>query len=194
MSQVEPTQTPTLEPIGMTDTPSVSPNPPPTIPTTPLVDTAAPTAGIPTPTPVGADLRPAAPMFAGTFMDGNEHRLADTVGTPTLLMCWAPWSPHCQRQLPAVQGFHEEFGGTKANIVGVAISAPEPEVRALIDRQSLSFPIAYDPAGQLANAYEVTGVPFYIFIDKSGRVAHTIPGAPGDVNAIKERISDLRAE
>ncbi len=39
----------------------------------------------------GVALRPPAPMFAGTFMDGNDYRLEDTVGTPTLLMFWAPW-------------------------------------------------------------------------------------------------------
>ena len=35
--------------------------------------------------------RPPAPMFARTFMDGNDYQLEDTVGTPTLLMFWAPW-------------------------------------------------------------------------------------------------------
>jgi len=39
----------------------------------------------------GAAQRPPAPMFAGTFMDGNDYQLEDTVGTPTLLMFWAPW-------------------------------------------------------------------------------------------------------
>ena len=39
----------------------------------------------------GAAQRPPAPMFAGTFMDGNDYQLEDTVGTATLLMFWAPW-------------------------------------------------------------------------------------------------------
>ncbi len=80
------------------------------------------------------------------------------------------------------------------DIVGVAFSAPEPEVRALIDKESLSFPIAYDAAGQLATAYGVSGVPFYIFIDKAGGIAHTIPGAPADVNTVKDLLQDLKAE
>ena len=42
--------------------------------------------------------------------------------------------------------------------------------------------------------YGVSGVPFYIFIDKAGRIAHTIPGAPTDVNTIKNWIEDLQAE
>ena len=96
--------------------------------------------------------------------------------------------------MPAVQGFHEEYHGVDADIVGIAISAPEPEVRALMDKQGLTFPIAHDPAGQLATVYGVSGVPFYIFIDKAGRVAHTIPGAPTDVNTIRNWIEDLNTE
>ncbi len=96
--------------------------------------------------------------------------------------------------MPSVQGFHDEFDGAGADIVGVAISAPEPEVRALIDKQNLSFPIAYDPAGQLSSVYGVSGVPFYIFIDKAGRIAHTIPGAPADVTTIRDLIEGLQME
>lgn len=96
--------------------------------------------------------------------------------------------------MPSVQDFHEELGGVDIDVVGVAISAPEPEVRALIDKESLSFPIAYDAAGQLATAYGVSGVPFYIFIDKTGGIAHTIPGAPANVNTIKDLLQDLNSE
>ena len=63
-----------------------------------------------------------------------------------------------------------------------------------MEKQGLTFPIAYDPAGQLSSVYGVSGVPFYIFIDKAGRIAHTIPGAPTDVNTIKNWIEDLKAE
>ena len=60
----------------------------PTVEITPTAKMVRPTAEFPTPTPDGADQRTPAPMFAGTFIDGNEYRL---VGTPTLLMFWAPW-------------------------------------------------------------------------------------------------------
>ena len=73
-----------LEPTG-------SPVPPPTVPLTTRADAVASTEQVPTPTPDGADLRPPAPMFAGAIMDGSQYRLEDTVGSPTLLMFWAPW-------------------------------------------------------------------------------------------------------
>ncbi len=68
-----------------------SPTAPPTVEITPTAEMVRTTAESPTPTPAGADQRAPAPMFAGTFMDGNDYRLEDTVGTPTLLMFWAPW-------------------------------------------------------------------------------------------------------
>lgn len=67
---------------------------PPLVVTPAAISTSPPSPPPPTtatPTPPGAELRPPAPMFAGTFMDGNDYRLEDTVGTPTLLVFWAPW-------------------------------------------------------------------------------------------------------
>ena len=52
---------------------------------------AASPVEIPTPALGGAGPRLPAPMFTGALLDGNEYRLADTLGTPTLLMFWAPW-------------------------------------------------------------------------------------------------------
>ena len=80
---------PSVSPMVPIPTASSSTLPAATI--TPTSTTVAATVDIPTATPDGADQRPPAPMFAGAFMDGNEHQLADTVGTPTLLMFWAPW-------------------------------------------------------------------------------------------------------
>lgn len=55
---------------------------------------ADPTA-TPAPTPRPAlsvgDTLPEAPLFAGQLLDGSEYYLADSIGTPTLLVFWAPW-------------------------------------------------------------------------------------------------------
>lgn len=75
--------------------PTVMPDPspalPPTVEIVPTADLVRSPEPLPSPTPDGADLRLPAPMFAGTFLDGNEYRLEDTMGSPTLLMFWAPW-------------------------------------------------------------------------------------------------------
>ena len=85
---MDPTPTPPPRPVSAT---AAAPNLPPTQVIEPTATLAASAQAIPTATPDGADKRPPAPMFAGTFMDGNDYRLEDTVGTPTLLMFWAPW-------------------------------------------------------------------------------------------------------
>ena len=96
--------------------------------------------------------------------------------------------------MPAIQTFHDEFGGSDAAIVGVAFGASEAEVRALVDQQGLTFPNVYDSNGALPVAYAVSGVPNYIFLDKAGRIANEIRGAPHDVNYIRELLVELKHE
>ncbi len=84
------THTPTPR-LAATATAMSSPTSPPTVEVTPTAEIVRSTAVLPTATPEGAGQRAPAPMFAGTFMDGNDYQLDDTVGTPTLLMFWAPW-------------------------------------------------------------------------------------------------------
>ena len=91
-----------------------------------------------------------------------------------------------------MQTFHEELDD--AAIVGVAFGASEAEVSELINGQGLTFPNVYDPHGSVPATYEVGGVPNYIILDKSGRIAYEIRGAPRDLNSIKERLVELGRE
>ena len=77
--------------------------------------------------------------------------------------------------------------------MGIADSASEAEVRALIDRQGLTFPNIYDPEKGLRTQY-AAGIPTYVFLDKAGRIAYKMPGAPRDVNIIKAVLVALQQE
>lgn len=58
---------------------------------TPTIDPSAPTA---TPLPVISKdygSRPQAPLFSGQLMNESEFDLATFIGTPVLLVFWAPW-------------------------------------------------------------------------------------------------------
>ncbi len=81
--------------------------------------------------------------------------------------------------------------------MGLAYMATEDEVRALTDELQITFPNVYDPDPyqKVAVAFDATGgVPRYVFLDKAGRIAHTIRGAPHDVNDISKVLLDLQQE
>ncbi len=97
--------------------------------------------------------------------------------------------------MPAVQDFYsEEFQDAGILVLGIAISAPESDIQDFVDQAALTFPMTYDPYGELATAYGVTGVPNYFFLDKEGRVADAIRGAPNDMERIRTRMNRLRDE
>ena len=95
--------------------------------------------------------------------------------------------------MPDIQEFHEfDFDPDEAIIVGVAHSATEGEIRALIDEQDLTFPNIFDINNHVVDAYGAESVPHYVFLDRYGRIAHRIPGAPHDSWEIHDRLFDLK--
>lgn len=60
----------------------------PSLPLSPSPTATAPPPLSSAPTPIP---RPVAPLFSGQTVDGREFNVADTAGTPTLLVFWAPW-------------------------------------------------------------------------------------------------------
>lgn len=78
--------------------------------------------------------------------------------------------------------------------MGIAISAPEDDVLALISEQYLTFPNIYDTEGAASALYEITGVPNYFFLDKDLRIASDIRGAPGSTETIRDRLLELQRE
>ena len=74
-------------------------------------------------------------------MDGKSHSLSDYRGKWVLVNYWATWCPPCLEELPELEVFHSGAEG-KAVVLGVNMEAiEEPELRAFVDRQFLSFPI-----------------------------------------------------
>ena len=78
--------------------------------------------------------------------------------------------------------------------MGIAINSAESEVQAFVDKAGLTFPMTYDLYGELPVAYGVTGVPNYFFLDKEGRIADAMRGAPHDTEIIRTRIKELQSE
>lgn len=81
------------------------------------------------------------------------------------------------------------------HIVGVAYEDAESAVRSMVAEYELTFPNLYDPDGVVPVAYEAdVTMPHYVFLDKKGRIAERINGAPRDVQVIKNILVELRTE
>jgi cytochrome c-type biogenesis protein len=97
--------------------------------------------------------------------------------------------------LPAVASlYREKLDAAGIDVVGVSqFNTTEAATIEFVDRNQLTFPNVYDERAKLAGAYDIRGVPSYVFIDKQGRIARISAGARG-VDLIESLLNDLLAE
>ncbi len=127
---------------------------------------------------MGAVSRPA-PSFALPELDGGTIDFEHYRGQVVLLNFWATWCEPCQRELPALQAAHEQYGSEGLVIIGVNLADDElrqgttPEqIRAFLDQYGVTFPIALDVDGKTTDAYRVFPLPTSFFIDPNGQIRY----------------------
>jgi thiol-disulfide isomerase/thioredoxin len=106
--------------------------------------------------------------------------------SPTLLVFWEHWCPHCKREVPKMQKIHDDFKAQGLQVVGltkVTRSSTEKKVLDFIKDQKLSYPMAKeivkDGKGNLSSHFAVRGVPAAAVV-KGGKVVWR--GHPGRLN------------
>ncbi|MEX2274382.1 MAG: TlpA disulfide reductase family protein [Actinomycetota bacterium] len=133
-----------------------------------------------------------APSFSAPGLAGRT--VSWDPGAPTVLTVWAPWCPHCQKELPVLADVTAEFPGVELVSVATAIgeqpSRYSPE--SYMAERGLSFPVAIDDAeNTLARGLGVVGFPTMYVVDADGTVRGSASGEPSedDLRALIAEIS-----
>lgn len=111
-------------------------------------------------------VRGTAPQFQAQLLDGGSTALSDFRGRPLLLQFWATWCPVCgleQRSINAVSRDHQVLTVSLDDI-------SDNELKSWMAARGVSYPVARDPSGWIAQQYGVTGVPTSIIIDATGAI------------------------
>ncbi|MEX0753746.1 MAG: TlpA disulfide reductase family protein [Actinomycetota bacterium] len=122
-----------------------------------------------------------APSFSAPGLNGGE--VTWNPGTPTVLVVWAPWCPHCQEELPVLADVTAGFPDVELVSIATAIGA-QPSTyspQSYMAEHRLSFPVAIDDAeGTLARGLGVVGFPTLYTIDADGFVRGSASGEPSE--------------
>lgn len=132
----------------------------------------------------------AAPLADLALVDQNgvEHRLSDYRGKAVFLNFFATWCGPCQRETPDIEALYAERGRNEGDLVVLGVANPktdehprnsdvsEPEVRAFIDEEGITYPVLMDTTGQLFAAYGVSAFPTTFMIDADGNVFGYVSG------------------
>lgn len=128
-----------------------------------------------------------APDFVVYDVDGNQVKLSDFEGKPTVVNFWASWCPPCKQEMPDFNKVYLDMG-EEVNFVMIDLVDGDQESQQdgikFVEESGFEFPIYFDTDQKAAYTYGVSSIPTTIFIDKDG---HLVTGAQGAISEEKLR-------
>ncbi|GGD68667.1 TlpA disulfide reductase family protein [Lacimicrobium alkaliphilum] len=103
-------------------------------------------------------------------------RLSDLKGKVVYLDFWASWCKPCRHSFTWMNQLQAAYGEQGLVILAINLDA-EPELaQAFLQRHPASFHIQFDPQGNIAEQYQLLGMPSSYLIDAGGTLRHVHQG------------------
>jgi methylamine dehydrogenase accessory protein MauD len=128
----------------------------------------------------GLPLDTEAPDMVVHDLDGNQHRLPDLVGDPTMLVFWSPRCSFCHQIADDIRALETRLPDGR-NIVFATIGTAE-ENRFMAFRS----PMLFDPDFELGGHFHAQGTPAAVLLEK-GKVASGLESGTNGVLALAEQ-------
>lgn len=115
---------------------------------------------------------------AGPTLDGSIADLRALRGKIAIVVFWASWCGHCQRELPELLTLYKHLNSEGLEILGVNCDSKSEEARAAIDKWKIPWPNIHigqdDPTrvNPLMTRLQIKGIPAIFVVGRDGRVNH----------------------
>jgi len=86
---------------------------------------------------------------------------------------WASWCVPCRKSFPWMNEINSRYADKGLKIVAVNLDKDRELAEKFLKKIPADFTIAFDPEGDIADKYNVQGMPSSYIIDRKGRVIKT---------------------
>lgn len=138
------------------------------------------------------------PPYAATFIDGKPFNIAGEKGSVIFLNVWATWCGPCRFETPELQALQNQYAASGLKVIGVSVDEGDSAaVKTFVTEQKITYPIAVDPEGRIANLVQTTVLPTSLLIDRKGKIVWRQIGAimPNDAKlkaAVEKAVAEKR--
>jgi cytochrome c biogenesis protein CcmG, thiol:disulfide interchange protein DsbE len=120
------------------------------------------------------------PAFTMTTFAGKKVTSASLKGKGVILDFWATWCGPCKAASPAMQKLHTKFSKQGLVVIGVNMGESDNGKQAAKYPKEHNYTYMFTKGNDaLANKIGVSGIPLFIFIDKTGKVSQVVTGYGG---------------
>jgi len=143
----------------------------------------------------GADASGPAPSFTLNARGGSNLSLAQYKGQVVMLNFWASWCGPCRQEMPLLENIYKKYNKMGFTLIGVNVEPDSKAAEGFLKETPVSFPVIYDKDSTVSKAYDVSGMPSTVIIDRKGNIRVLHRGyKPGDENEYQDSIRSLVRE
>ena len=127
---------------------------------------------------VRTDVGDPMPPYTAKYLDGKPLNLASEKGNVVFLNVWATWCGPCRFETPELQALQNQYAAKGLKVIGVSVDEGETSaVKTFVTEQKITYPIAVDPEGRIANLLQTTVLPTSLLLDRNGKIVWRQIGA-----------------
>ncbi|BAP14921.1 thioredoxin [Alcanivorax sp. 97CO-5] len=108
---------------------------------------------------------------------------------------WASWCVPCRRSFPWLNRMQAKYGDRGFTIIGVNLDLRKEDAEKFLANYPATFPLVFDPQGELASRYQLQGMPSAVLMDERGNaLARHIGFMETNKDAYEQEIVQLLEE
>jgi len=112
-----------------------------------------------------------APSFAQARLDLEGLR-----GHVVYVDFWASWCSPCRQSFPWMKALESAYGSRGLSVVAIDLDHDQADAQRFLRVFQPNFPVIYDPAGTLAQRFNVMAMPTSVLIDRTGKIRYEHAG------------------
>lgn len=131
------------------------------------------------------------PDYRAKSMKGENLNNEALAGKPALIQLWATWCSYCRKDQPVVEKLANEFRDRGLIVVAVNVGEARQKVEAYLkDNPRPGVKLVLTEDSSLPGLIAPQGFPFYVLLDKDGKVAGVQAGSGGEPS-LREMLTEV---